>query len=157
MAHTNERRRAPRLTVNIPTLVEKIGHRELHLHPTLAPLYERVHPNGENLGLKFPAALNDLSANGCFITGQALPLLSRVALSFAVPGFGQVEALGWVLWRRTADCEIPMKAEADDPAGDRTLTLKAGFGVLFEAIPLDARLQIARLVHETVERESASK
>jgi hypothetical protein len=145
MAQT-ERRRAPRLAVNIPTLVEKIGHRELHLHPGLASLYERVHPNGENLGLKFPAAVHDLSANGCFVAGQAMPLLSRVALSFALPGFGQVEALGWVFWRRTGDCEIPV--DGSEP----TLTLKAGFGVLFEAIPLEARLQIVRLVHEHEQR-----
>ncbi|MBI5478424.1 MAG: PilZ domain-containing protein [Deltaproteobacteria bacterium] len=149
MAQTTERRRAPRLFVNIPTLVEKIGHRELHLHPSLAPLYERVHPNGENLGLKFPAAVHDLSANGCFVAGQAMPLLSRVALSFALPGYGQVEALGWVLWRRTGDCDVPVEG-AEPP-----LVLKAGFGVLFEAIPLDARLQIARLVHEHEERSKA--
>ncbi len=141
MAQT-ERRRAPRLAVNIPTLVEKIGHRELHLHPGLAAVYERVHPNGENLGLKFPAAVHDLSANGCFVAGQAMPLLSRVALSFALPGFGQVEALGWVFWRRNGDVDIAL--DGDESA----LQLKAGFGVLFEAIPLEARLHIARMVHE---------
>jgi hypothetical protein len=153
MAHKTERRRAPRLAVNIPTLVEKIGHRELRLHPSLAPLYQRVHPNGENLGLKVPAAINDLSANGCFVTGQALPLLSRVALSFALPGFGQVEALGWVLWRRTGDCDIPFEGEGEQAP---PLSLKAGFGVLFEAIPIDARLHIARMVQDAVERDAAS-
>ena len=150
MSQKTERRRAPRLFVNIPTLVEKIGHRELHLHPSLAECYERVHPNGENLGLKFPAAVHDLSANGCFVAGQAMPLLSRVALSFALSGFGQIEALGWVLWRRTGDCELP--AEGDAPG----VVLKAGFGVLFEAIPLDARLHIARLVADHEERPKAA-
>jgi hypothetical protein len=149
MAQQSERRRAPRLAVNVPTLVEKIGHRDLHLHPSLAPLYERVHPNGDNLGLKFPAAIHDLSANGCFVAGQAIPLLSRVALSFALSGFGQVEALGWVLWRRSGDCELPVEGEA------APVVLKAGFGVLFEAIPLDARLQIARMINEHEERTPA--
>jgi hypothetical protein len=137
---TTERHRAPRIAVNIPTLVEKLGHRELHLHPSLAAIYERVHPDGENLGLKFPAAIHDLSTNGCFIAGPAVPLLSRVACAFTLPGYGQVEALGWVLWRRKGDCEIP--TDTDGPL----LTLKAGFGVLFEAIPLDARLQIAKFI-----------
>jgi hypothetical protein len=150
MSQKTERRRAPRLAVNLPTLVEKIGHRELHLHPSLAAIYERVHPNGENLGLKFPAAVHDLSANGCFVAGQALPLLSRVALSFNLPGYGQVEALGWVLWRRSADCELP-------PEGDEApVTLQGGFGVLFEAIPLDARLQVVRLVLEHEQRHQAA-
>jgi hypothetical protein len=137
---TTERRRAPRATVNLPTLVEKLGHRELHLHPSLAALYERVHPDGENLGLKFPAAIHDLSVNGCFIAGQALPLLSRVACAFNLPGYGQVEAIGWVLWRRKGDCEIP--GEGGGPA----TVLKAGFGLLYEAVPLDARLQIAKYI-----------
>jgi hypothetical protein len=148
MAQT-ERRRAPRLAVNIPTLVEKIGHRELHLHPGLVSVYERVHPNGENLGLKFPAAVHDLSANGCFVAGQAMPLLSRVALSFALPGYGQVEALGGVFWRRTGDAEI--LPDGSEP----NVILKSGFGVLFEAIPLEARLHIARMVHEHEERSKA--
>jgi hypothetical protein len=150
MIQTNERRRAPRIAVNFPTLVEKIGHRELHLHPSLTTLYERVHPNGENLGLRFPAAIHDLSSNGCFVAGQALPLLSRVAFSFALPEFGQVEALGWVLWRRSGDCEL-------SPDGDKPpVLLKAGFGVLFEAIPLDARLYVARMVQDHEERIKAT-
>jgi hypothetical protein len=136
---TTERRRAQRIAVNFPTLVEKLGHRDLHLHPSLAAHYERVHPDGENLGLKFPASLNDLSTNGCFIAGPPLPLLSRVACAFTLPGYGQIEALGWVLWRRKADCEIPAESGA-------VTTLKAGFGLLFEAIPLDARLQIAKYI-----------
>jgi len=135
-----ERRRAARMAVNLPALVEKIGHRELHLHPALVSCYERVHPNGENLGLKFPAAVTDLSSNGCFVAGQPLPLLSRVALSFSLPDYGQVETIGWVLWRRTTDAEIP--AEGDLPMR----SLKAGFGVLFEAMPLPARIHIERLI-----------
>ena len=147
MTNTTERRRAPRVLVNIATLVEKLGHRELHLHPNLAALYERMHPDDENLGLRFPAAIHDLSTNGCFIAGQALPLLSRVAFAFNLTGYGQIEAIGWVPWRRKGDCEVP------DSSGDSTVKLTAGFGVLFEAIPLDARLHIAKLI-DTHQRET---
>jgi hypothetical protein len=142
-----ERRRAPRLAVNLPTLVEKIGHRELHLHPNLVSVYERVHPDGENLGLKFPAAVRDLSSSGCFVAGTAMPLLSRVAMTFALEGYGQLETIGWVLWRRRSDAEITLE-------DGRRVPLKAGFGVLFEAIPLEARVHIDRLVRARLDAEA---
>ncbi len=134
-----ERRHAPRSNVSLPTLVEVIGQRELALHPNLAAVYERVSPPPEQAGKKFPGILRDLSTNGAFIAGEALPLLSRVAFTFPLESFGQVEVLGWVLWRRKGVCEIPR--EDGDP-----VRLAAGFGVLFEAIPLDARMAIAKLV-----------
>jgi hypothetical protein len=134
-----ERRHAPRINVNIPTLVEIIGQRELQLHANLAAVYERVTPPPELQGKKFPAVLRDLSTNGAFISGEPLPLLSRLAFTFPLEGYGQVEVLGWVMWRRKASCEIPQ----DDGL---TLQLAAGFGVLFESIPLDARMAIAKLV-----------
>jgi hypothetical protein len=135
----NERRHAPRVNVNIPTLVEVIGQRELQLHPNLAAVYERVESSLENVGKKFPGVLRDLSTNGDFISGPALPLLARLAFTFPLDGHGQVEVLGWVMWRRKADCEIPRE-------GGGVLKLAAGFGVLFEAIPLDARLAISKRV-----------
>jgi hypothetical protein len=135
----NERRHAPRVNVNIPTLVEVIGQRELQLHPNLAAVYERVESSLENVGKKFPGVLRDLSTNGAFISGPALPLLARLAFTFPLDGHGQVEVLGWVMWRRKADCEIPRE-------GGGVLKLAAGFGVLFEAIPLDARLAISKRV-----------
>ena len=68
-----------------------------------------------------------------------LPLLARVQFAFELPDFGQVSVYGWTLWRRSDDCEIPR--EGEDPA-----VLPKGFGVLFEAIPLDARVHIHKLV-----------
>jgi hypothetical protein len=150
MAEKGERRFAPRITVNIPTLVEKIGQREVRLHPLVARVYERVKPDPTDVGKKFPATIRDLSANGAFICGLPLPLLSRVAFTFPLPGFGQVEVLGWTLWRRREDCEVPMEGQAD-----KTLSLKSGFGVIFEAIGIDARVAIARLVDSEVAPQPA--
>ena len=138
---SSERRMAPRINLNVPTLVEVIGQREVELHPALAAVYERVAPAKEALGKKFPAALRDLSTNGAFLSGQSLPLLSRVSFTFALEGYGQVEVLGWTLWRRTADCEIPLE-------GAPPVKMGAGFGVLFEAISLEARQAIAKMVKE---------
>ncbi len=135
-----ERRHALRINTNIPTLIEVIGQREMKLHPNLAAVYERVKPSGESVGKKFPGVVRDLSTNGAFLSGPPLPLLSRVAFTFALDDFGQVEVLGWTLWRRTADCEIPVEGQ---PA---PVKLPAGFGVLFEAISLEARQAIAALV-----------
>ena len=66
--------------------------------------------------------------------------------TFPLGGFGQVEALGWVLWRRSSDCEVPR-----DDAG-KTVLLQQGFGVLFEAISLEARLAIAKLIQDKGEK-----
>jgi hypothetical protein len=134
-----ERRHARRIQLSIPTLVEVIGQREVDLHPNLAQVYERVMPSKERIGHKFPAVLRDLSTNGAFLTGIPLPLMSRVAFTFPLEGYGQLEALGWTLWRRSADCEIPRD---EGPP----LILLGGFGLLFEAIPQDAREIIAKLV-----------
>ncbi len=137
-----EQRRAPRVSVNIPVLVEKISQRDVKLHPALERVYDRVRPNPDDIGLKFPAAIRDLSTNGAFIAGQALPLMSRVAFTFPLAGYGQVESLGWVLWRRAGDCEIPRESDG------KTVLLQGGFGVLFEAISLEARVAIARLIQD---------
>ena len=56
-----------------------------------------------------------------------------------VPSFRQVEAVGWVRWRRTGPCTITRPTGAP-------ITLGAGFGVIFEWISLEARLEIARRV-----------
>ena len=136
-----EKRLAPRIYVQIPTLVEVIGQREVELHPNLASVYERVRPSADMVGQRFPAMLCDLSTNGAFIAGPPLPLLSRVAFRFSFAGLGQIDVLGWTLWRRHQDCEIP---RIDQPPAK----LLAGFGVLFEAISLEARTAIARVVEE---------
>ncbi len=48
-----EQRRAPRIAVSIPTVVEKTGARQVPLHPILIPIYERVQPDMSDVGLKF--------------------------------------------------------------------------------------------------------
>ena len=133
----SENRNASRIALNTPMVVESIGQTAMELHPALAKVYSRVEPSAA-AGDKFPATLRDLSTNGAFIAGEALPLLSRVAVSFELEGFGRVEAIGWTLWRRAEPCTVPH--------GDDEVTLPAGFGMLFEAIPLDGRLAIHRLV-----------
>jgi hypothetical protein len=138
----NDQRRARRIAINVPTTVKVVGQTEIKLHDRLASVYERVTPPAERAGESFPAMVRDLSTNGAFISGEALPLMSRVAFSFPLEGYGQVEALGWALWRRTSDVEI----ERDDGS---TITLPMGFGVLFEAVPLDARIAIHQLVDTT--------
>jgi hypothetical protein len=135
-----EQRQAARLNVNIPTLVEVVGQREVKLHPNLEKVYQRVYASKDRVGDKFPGVLRDLSTNGAFISGPPLPLLSRVAFTFPLDGFGQIEILGWTLWRRTDDCEIPREPTP--------VQLQAGFGVLFESISLEGRQAISRLVNE---------
>jgi hypothetical protein len=134
----SDARRAPRLIVNAPAVVESIGQASMQLHPNLAKVFRRVDADKSKIGTKFPAVVRDLSTNGAFISGAPLPLLSRVALKFDVKGVGNIDAIGWVLWQRTDDCELP--------AGSATSTLPKGFGVLFEAIPMETRAAIAALV-----------
>ncbi len=135
----NEQRRALRILVDIPIVVESIGQAPLALHANLEKIYERVNATGERKGEQVIGALRDLSTNGAFIHGEPLPLLSRVAMRFSLEDVGPVEAVGWILWRRTDDCEIPR--DNDKPA-----LLRRGFGVLFEAIPLEARFAIHKMV-----------
>ena len=133
----SDTRRAPRLVVNAPAVVESIGQGSMQLHPNLAKVFRRVDADRSSIGTKFPAVVRDLSTNGAFISGSPLPLLSRVAIKFDVKGVGVVDAIGWVLWQRMDDCELP---------GDTAATLPKGFGVLFEAIPMETRQAIAALV-----------
>ncbi len=135
----SEHRRAARLVVNAPVIVESIGQVPMTLHPNLASVFKRVEADGTTIGKRFPAIVRDLSTNGAFISGAPLPLLSRVALKFDVRSVGAIDAIGWVLWQRTDDCELP----ADS---GNLVSLPRGFGVLFESIPLESRAQIATLV-----------
>ena len=138
----SELRRAARLVVNAPAVVESIGQVPMTLHPNLAAVFRRVEADLTTVGKRFPAVVRDLSTNGAFISGAPLPLLSRVALKFDVRGIGPIDAVGWVLWQRTADCELP----SSPTAGAVISTLPKGFGILFESIPLDTRAAIAALV-----------
>jgi hypothetical protein len=135
----SELRRAARLVVNSPAIVESIGQSPMSLHPNLAAVFRRVDADASNIGKRFPAVVRDLSTNGAFISGGPLPLLSRVALKFEVKGLGTIDAVGWVLWQRTGDCELPA-------ANGENTTLPKGFGVLFESIPLETRAAIAAMV-----------
>ena len=134
----SELRRAARLVINAPAIVESIGQGPMQLHPNLAAVFRRVEADTSTLGQRFPAVVRDLSTNGAFISAPPLPLLARVAVKFEIKGIGPVDAIGWVLWQRTEDCELP------GPNG--TISLPKGFGVLFESIPLDIRSAIAALV-----------
>jgi len=131
-------RRAARLVINAPAIVESIGQGPMQLHPNLAAVFRRVDADTSTVGKRFPAMVRDLSTNGAFISGAPLPLLSRVAVKFEIKTIGVVDAVGWVLWQRASECELPT------PTG--TITLPKGFGVLFESIPLEIRSAIAALV-----------
>jgi hypothetical protein len=133
-----ELRRAARLVVNAPAVVESIGQVPMHLHPNLMAVFRRVEADAATVGKRFPAVVRDLSTNGAFISGMTLPLLARVAIKFEIRGIGPIDAVGWVLWQRTADCELP--------GDDGVTTLPKGFGVLFESIPLETRAAIAAFV-----------
>ncbi len=136
---SSELRRARRVVLNAPAIIEPVGQGGVDLHPTLAAVYSRVEASREAVGQRFPGVVRDLPTNGAFIAGPALPLLSRVAVRFEFEGHA-IDAIGWVLWRRERDCEVP-------GAAGELLPLPGGIGILFEAIPLDARNAIARLVH----------
>ncbi len=132
--------------MNSPALIEPVSMPPIAVHDNLAKVYERVEPNEEKVGERVQGALRDLSTNGALLSGEPMPLLSRIACSFELDGFGQIEAIGWTLWRRGEDCEVPR-------ADGSMVTLPKGFGVLFEAISLDARIAI----HELVSNATAGK
>lgn len=134
----SELRRAARLVVNAPAVIESIGQVPMLLHPNLQAVFRRVDADLATVGQRFPAVVRDLSTNGAFIAGPMLPLLARVAIKFEVRGIGAIDAVGWVLWQRTADCELPGETGATQ--------LPKGFGVLFESIPLETRAAIAARV-----------
>ncbi|HWN71086.1 MAG TPA: PilZ domain-containing protein [Haliangium sp.] len=124
--------------LNVPTVIRPLPSEGPP--PGLEGSYERVVSRMDKIGQDFPAVVRDISVNGAFIAGEPLPLLTRVSFSFPLEGYGQIEALGWSLWRREQDYEVP------DP-NSTPLILPRGFGVLFEAIPLDARIAIHKFVN----------
>ncbi len=134
----SEMRRAARLVINAPAIVESIGQSPMQLHPNLAAVFRRVDADTSTIGMRFPAVVRDLSTNGAFISGAPLPLLARVAVKFEIKNVGAVDAVGWVLWQRAEDCMLP--------TATGNITLPKGFGVLFESIPLEIRSAIAALV-----------
>jgi hypothetical protein len=133
-----QRRREARIRVTWPVTVEKVADRSQALPEALAKVYERVAAEPTDLGKFYKSMLRDVSMNGAFIDGDPLPLLSRVAVSFEVPNYRRVEAIGWVMWRRREACVIEN--------GEQKLELAAGYGILFEWCSLEARLEIARRI-----------
>ncbi|HEX4459661.1 MAG TPA: PilZ domain-containing protein [Polyangia bacterium] len=133
------KRRDARIEVAWEVQCEKTSAIEQQLHPALAAVYERVHADPTEVGKRFVGTLRDLSVNGAFVEGEPLPLLSRVAMTIDVPSFKPIDIVGWVLWRRTAACTVTRASGAP-------VTLGAGFGVIFEWISMEARLEIARRV-----------
>jgi hypothetical protein len=91
-----------------------------------------IDPADELRGIEDQLHLARAADRGGGVKGQR-----RVALKFDVKGIGTIDAIGWVLWQRMDDCELP---------GDTAATLPKGFGVLFEAIPMETRQAIAALV-----------
>ena len=135
----SEQRIAKRIIVNAPVSFANIAQSDPVLHPSLAAVYSRVEASREHMGRQFSGTIRDISTNGAFVVGPPLPLLSRISLNFALDGIGQLEGVGWVMWRRDADCSFE--------TATGTTFFAAGFGVLFEAMPLDGRAAIAALVH----------
>lgn len=134
-----EKRQAHRVLLNSPTVIHPLPPADTAQGAGPDRSYERVVPNAHLVGQTFPAVVRDISVNGAFIAGEPLPLLTRVSFSFSLEGYGQIDALGWSLWRREHDTEVP------DASGSMVI-LPKGFGVLFEAIPLDARIAINKFV-----------
>jgi hypothetical protein len=132
-----EHRRARRILMNQPTIIEVVGQPAMELPPAVAAVYTRVESDKSAMGTRLPGILRDLSTNGAFIATDPVPLLSRLAMQFDFEGM-RIDALAWVLWRRERDAEVI------GPQG--TVVLPRGIGVLFEAVPLDARIAIARAV-----------
>ena len=136
---SHEKRQAHRVLLNSPTVIHPLPPADTAPAAGLDRSYERVQPNAHLVGQTFTAVVRDISVNGAFIAGEPLPLLTRVSFSFSLEGYGQIDALGWSLWRREHDTEVP------DASGAMVI-LPKGFGVLFEAIPLDARIAIHKFV-----------
>jgi len=134
-----EHRRARRILLNAPTVVEVVGQPSIDLPAAVAKVYQRVESDVSALGRRFPGILRDLSTNGAFVATEPVPLMSRLAMQFEFEGH-RVDGLAWVLWRRDADAEVP------GPHG--AVVLPRGIGVLFESIPLDVRIAIARAVEK---------
>jgi hypothetical protein len=144
MENASDRRRTPRLFVNLPVTYEVLATREPEMPKDLAEVYERVHASTEQSGQRVEGVIRDLSINGAFINGPPVALLTRVSVTFPLPGLPRVEGIGWTLWRRKRECVIQRMLPGEtQPA---RLILPEGFGILFESITADARRHIERLI-----------
>jgi hypothetical protein len=140
MDRPSDRRRAVRIRVGIPATVEVLG--DPHRQGGFDAGYERLVVPADMAGARFDATILDLSINGARLGTSNLPaLLSRLSLTFSLPGYGRALAVCMVMWRRTA-------AEPQSPGSDAG---EPGFGVLFEAVDIGVRKGIADLVSASPE------
>jgi len=131
-------RREARITVGWKVTVEKLSERSHKLPEALQAVYERVKVDGSDVGKRAQLTIRDVSMNGAFLEGEPLPLLSRVAMVWNVPDFRKVEAVGLVMWRRKEACTVEHNG--------KSVELPSGFGVLFEWMSLESRLEIVRRI-----------
>ncbi len=142
MNRPSDRRRAARVRVSIPASVEVLG--DPHKQGGFDTGYERLVVPADMAGARFEATILDLSINGARLSASKMPaLLSRLSLSFSLPGYGRALAVCMVMWRRTAEAQAPGTESAGEP----------GFGVLFEAVDIGVRKCIADLVSQSPETE----
>ena len=113
----SEQRIAKRIIVNAPVSFANIAQSDPVLHPSLAAVYSRVEASREHMGRQFSGTIRDISTNGAFVVGPPLPLLSRISLSFALDGVGQLEGV-----------EPEAERLADEPAIQPDLRVGSGDG-----------------------------
>jgi hypothetical protein len=142
MNRPSDRRSAVRVRVRIPATVEVLG--DPHEQPGFDAGYERLVVPGDMAGARFDATICDLSINGARLSASKLPpQLSRISLSFSLPGYERVLAVCMVMWRRTTP-EAGTPGSEDSPG-------EPGFGVSFEAVDVGVRKCIADLVSRSPE------
>ncbi|WNG16160.1 PilZ domain-containing protein [Cystobacter fuscus] len=128
-----ERRRSQRIAVNleVEASVTDDAPRSVVRADPVDDNIERVSFSTEGAGQFFDAQMMDLSVNGARLSSETRPpLLSRMSLSFSFAEFKHVQATALVMWR----------TRAPSPQGQYS------FGVLFEAIPVDVRMSIHKLI-----------
>ena len=134
-------RRAARVDVRIPAVVQVQGPLSGSLSSPMSTNYEAVPVPDEMQGAELEGTIVNLSLNGAFVAvaGQVPPLLGRLAVRFELEGFGPVLAHCIVMWRSVVG------ALAADYLSSSSAS---GVGVLFEAIPIEARQAIADVVRK---------
>jgi hypothetical protein len=133
LGNVTDRRRAKRIAVNIEVVVSVMDNAPgsvVQANPAESNI-ERVVFTTQGSGEFFDADMLDISTNGARLSSELQPpLLSRVSLAFNFEELRYVHATALVMWRTRT------------PASDG----KYGFGVLFEAIPVDVRVRIEKAI-----------
>jgi len=86
----------------------------------------------DRVGAVLDGSVLDVSANGAYLACDPPPLLSRLMLRFRLECYGTITGVARVIWQRKEDEVL---------TNPRTLRPR-GVGVLFEHIPLAARIAI---------------